>query len=125
LPYICFKPELSKEQQQQAAFLAGERNPLDECACCVLEILNVNDVTNANLTLESLSQIQYEKLKHGHIKSEFLKMDRETSQTYFTEDQVEFLTVFSSSLKTKTENGFKKEEIDIEEVGKNSLFEAP
>jgi len=125
LPYICFKPELSKEQQQQAAFLAGERNPLDECACCVMEILNVNDVTNANLTLESLSQIQYEKLKHGHIKSEFLKMDRETSQTYFTEDQVEFLTVFSSSLKTKTENGFKKEEIDIEEVGKNSLFEAP
>lgn len=52
-------------------------------------------------------------------------MDRETSQTYFTEDQVEFLTAFSSSLKTKTENGFKKEEIDIEEVGKNSLFEAP
>lgn len=31
----------------------------------MMEILNVNDVTNVNLTLESISQIQYEKLKHG------------------------------------------------------------
>ena len=65
LDWVCFKPELSKEQQQQAAFLAGERNPLDDCACYMMEILNVNDVTNVNLTLESISQIQYEKLKHG------------------------------------------------------------
>ena len=50
---------------QQASFLAGERNPLDECTACMLEILNVNDVTNVNLTLESLSQIHHEKLRHG------------------------------------------------------------
>ena len=75
LDWICFKPEISKEQMQQAAILNGERNPLDECAGCMMEILNVNDVTNVNLTLESLSQIQYEKLKHGQIKAEFLRLD--------------------------------------------------
>ena len=89
----------------------------------MLEILNVNDVNNVNLTLESLSQIQYEKLKHGVIKSEFLKMDANETSTYFTEDQMEFLAIFSDSLKTKSEVGFKKDEIDIEEIGKNSLFE--
>ncbi len=52
-------------------------------------------------------------------------MDRQETQTYFTEDQIEFLTVFQSSLKTKSEYGFKKDDIDIEEIGKNSLFEAP
>ena len=72
----------------------------------MMEILNVNDVTNCNLTLESLSQIHYEKLKHGQIKSEFLKMDKSESQNYFTEDQLEFFTIFSSSLKTKSEVGF-------------------
>jgi len=55
LDWIVFKAELSKEQMQQAAFFSGERNPLDECAANMLEILNVNDVTNVNLTLESLS----------------------------------------------------------------------
>lgn len=123
LEYVVFKPELSKEQMQQAAFFAGERNPLDECAACMLEILNVNDVTNVNLTLESLSQIQYEKLKHGVIKSDFLKSDHSETSRYFTEDQMEFLTIFSTSMKTKTEVGFKTEDIDVEEVGKNSLFE--
>lgn len=108
---------------QQAAFLSGERNPIDDCTACMLEILNVNDVTNVNLTLESLSQIQYEKLKHGVIKSEFLKTDHSETSTYFTEDQMEFLTIFSNSMKTKTEVGFKQEEIDAEEIGKNSLFE--
>ena len=79
LDWICFKPELSKEQQQQAAYLSGDRNPLDECACCMLEILNINDMMNVNLTLEALSQVQYEKLKHGEIKSEFLRVDRAES----------------------------------------------
>ena len=52
----------------------------------MLEILNVNDVTNVNLTLESLSQIQYEKLKHRVIKSDFLKSDHSETSRYFTED---------------------------------------
>jgi len=50
-------------------------------------------------------------------------MDRSETQSYFTEDQMEFLTIFSSALKTKSEIGLKKDEIDNEEVGKNSLFE--
>ena len=33
------------------------------------------------------------------------------------------MTIFSASMKTKFEVGFKQEEIDVEEVGKNSLFE--
>lgn len=123
LDWICFKPDLNKEQQQLAAFFAGERNPLDECACVVMEILNVNDVTNSNLTLESLSQIHYEKLKHGQIKSDFLRADKSETQSYFTEDQVQFLTIFSAALKTKSEVGFRQEEQDVEEVGKNSLYE--
>ena len=52
----------------------------------MLEILNINDYLNVNLTLESISQIQYEKLKHGTIKSEFLRMDNSEPSTYFTED---------------------------------------
>jgi hypothetical protein len=55
LEWICFKPEISNEQMRQAAMLNGELNPIDECAACMLEIINVNDVTNVNLTLESLS----------------------------------------------------------------------
>ena len=123
LDWVCFKPELSKEQLQQAAFFAGERNPADDCSAFMLEILNINDYPNVNLTLESISQIQYEKLKHGTIKSEFLRMDNSEPSTYFTEDQAEFLAVFSSALKTKSELGFRQEEMDIEEVGKNSLYE--
>ena len=54
----------------------------------MMEVLNVNDATNVNLTLESLSQIQCEKVKHGGVKSEFLNMDKIESQNYFTEDQI-------------------------------------
>ena len=96
---------------------------MDDCSAFMLEILNINDYPNVNLTLESISQIQYEKLKHGTIKSEFLRMDNSEPSAYFTEDQAEFLAVFSSALKTKSELGLRQEEIDIEEVGKNSLYE--
>ena len=36
---------------------------------------------------------------------------------------MEFLTIFSASIKTKSEVGFKLEELDTQEVGKNSLYE--
>ena len=52
----------------------------------MMEVLNVNDVINMNLTLESLSTIHNEKLKYGAIKSEFLKSDHSEASTYFTED---------------------------------------
>ena len=59
---------------------------MDDCAACMMEVLNVNDVINMNLTLESLSTIHNEKLKYGAIKSEFLKSDHSEASTYFTED---------------------------------------
>ena len=89
-----------------------------------MEILNINDVTNVNLTLESLSQIQYDKLRHGKIKSDFLKVDHSDTDSFFTEDQKEFLGIFTNSLKTKSELGLKTEDIDDEEIPKSSLFEA-
>lgn len=33
------------------------------------------------------------------------------------------MSIFTNSMKTKSEVGFKKEEIDAEDIGKNSLFE--
>ena len=89
----------------------------------MLELINVNDANSVNLTLESLSQIQYEKLKHGAIKSDFLRLDRSESAKFFTEDQLEFMGIFSASLKTKSEMGIARDEIDVETVDKNSLFE--
>ena len=86
LDWVCFEPEISKQQMQQTALLAGERNPIDECTACMMEILNINDVTNVNLTLESLSQIQYDKLRHGAIKTDFLKVDHGDTDSFFTED---------------------------------------
>jgi hypothetical protein len=49
-----------------------ERNPADAVAKQLIELLNINDCTTTNLTLESLSQIHAEKLKYGKIVSEFL-----------------------------------------------------
>ena len=90
-----------------------------------MEILNINDVTNVNLTLESLSQIQYDKLRHGAVKTDFLKVDHADTDSFFTEDQKAFLSIFKNSLLTKSELGIKTEEIDNEEIPKNSLFDSP
>ena len=51
-----------------------------------MEILNINDVNHTKLTLESLSQIHFEKLKHGKVVAEFLKFDHSETENYFTED---------------------------------------
>ena len=40
---------------QQAALLTGDHNPVDNVAAHFIEIVNINDITNVNLTLESLS----------------------------------------------------------------------
>lgn len=56
LPYVCFRPEISVEQQQQVALLNNhERNPTDDVLKHLIDLLNINDVTTTNLTLESLS----------------------------------------------------------------------
>lgn len=86
LDWVCFEPELSKQQIQQTALLTGERNPVDECLGYMMELLNINDALNVQLTLESISQIQYDKLRHGQIKTDFLKLDPEETEDFFTED---------------------------------------
>ena len=97
---------------------------MDECAACMMEILNINDASNVYGTLEALSQIQYDKLRHGVVKTDFLRLDQADTDSFFTEDQKAFLSIFKKSLLTKTELGLKAEPIDTEEVPKNSLFDA-
>jgi hypothetical protein len=52
---ICFKPQLTNDQMHQAAVLSGDKNWIDECLANVLEILNVQDVQNVNLIMESVA----------------------------------------------------------------------
>jgi hypothetical protein len=58
IEFICFKPSLTN-------VLAGDKNWIDECLANVLEILNVQDVQNVNLIMESVAQIHYDKVKYG------------------------------------------------------------
>ena len=53
---------------QQAALLNGDHNPLDRIAAHFVELVNVNDISSVNLTLESLSQIHCDKLKTGKLR---------------------------------------------------------
>ena len=57
----------------------------------MLEIVNINDITNVNLTLESLSQIHYDKLRSGKVRSEFIHLDHSDTDSIFTEGQKAFL----------------------------------
>ena len=104
--------------------LNGEMNPIDECVACMLEVINVNDVTNVNLTLESLSQMHSEKIKHGKVKTDFFQNDFGDTESYLNEQQKSFLSLFNKSLQTKFEFDNKAGENE-EELPKNSLFEAP
>lgn len=62
---VCFKPHLDNDQMHQAAILSGEKNWIDECLANFLEIVNVQDLSNVNLILESIAQIHYDKVKYG------------------------------------------------------------
>lgn len=70
----------------QSAILSGENNWIDECLANFLEIINVNDLPNINLIMESISQIHYDKLKYGSVKTDFLNFDPNDSETFFTEN---------------------------------------
>lgn len=109
----------------QAAILARERTPLDDTCAYMMEIINVNDCANVNLVLEAISQIHYDKLRHGKVKADFLRFDHGDTESYFTEDQKSYLSMFMGSLKVKNEFGLSKKENDNEAIPKNSLFEVP
>jgi hypothetical protein len=57
----------------------------------MLEIVNVNDITNVNTTLESLSQIHYDKIRNGKVRAEFLNLNRPEVESLYTEQQRAFL----------------------------------
>jgi len=41
---------------------------------------------NINLIMESISQIHYDKLKYGSVKTDFLNFDPNDLDTFFTEN---------------------------------------
>lgn len=94
----------------------------------MLEILNINDITNVNLTLESLAQIHYDKLKSGKVRSDFFNLDHSDTDTIFSEDQRAFLQLFMNCIKTKSDFGYKASSggppQDETELPKNSLYDA-
>lgn len=53
----------------------------------MLEIININDINSVNLTLESISQIHYDKLRNGKVRAEFTKLDHMQSESIFDEQQ--------------------------------------
>lgn len=70
----------------QAAVLSGEKNTIDACLANFMEIINVQDAQNVNLIIESLSQMHYDKVKYGSVKTDFLNFDPDETDTFFTED---------------------------------------
>lgn len=125
VPYCCFKPVISKEQMYQAAILASDKNPLDQVSACLMEILNVNDVQNVNLTLESLSQVHTDKLQYGKVKADFLLNDHNNTDNFFSEDQRAFISLFMSCLKTKQEYNMGLSDQDKQDISKQSLYNTP
>ena len=71
----------------QAAILSGEKNWIDECLANFLEIMNVNDHPNVTLIIESISQIHYDKVRFGKVKTDFLNFDPNEADNFFTEEQ--------------------------------------
>ena len=106
----------------QAAILSGEKNWLDECLANFLEIMNVNDHPNVTLIIESISQIHYDKVRYGKVKTDFLNFDPNEADTFFTEEQKQFLSVFKSSFKAKSDYDSKSQS---QEIKQTSLHEIP
>jgi len=84
---VCFKPKLDNDQMYQAGVIGSDKNWIDEVLANMLETINVNDVQNVNLILESLSQLHYDKVKYGAIRTDYLNFDPGEADTFFTEDQ--------------------------------------
>lgn len=106
----------------QAAVLSCEKNWVDECLANMLETINVNDVQNVNLILESLSQLHHDKVKFGVIKTDYLNFSPLDSETFFTEGQKEFISIFKSCLKARSDYDASRPSTEIDE---SSLHEIP
>ena len=119
---ICFKPKLNNDQMYQASVLSSDKNWIDECLANMLETLNVQDVQNVNLIMESLSQLHYDKVKHGSVKTDFLNFDANDVDTFFTEQQKEFISLFKGCFKAKGDFDHSKPSVSIES---DSLHDIP
>ena len=119
---ICFKPQLDNDHMHRAAILASEKNDYDDCLANMLEILNVQDVQNVNLIMESISQIHYDKVKYGSVKTDFLNFDPNDVDTFFTEDQKQFLSLFRACFKAKADYDQNKPPV---ELSSTSIHEIP
>ena len=99
---------------------------MDECLRLILELVNVQDVGNVNLILESLAAIHHDKVKYGQIKTDFLLenvfaneqdlVDKIDQEQIFTERDRSFLSLFKTSLKTKSEYDSRKQPEDIQDL---------
>lgn len=69
--------------------------------------MNVNDITNVQITLDSLSKLHSDKLRSGKVRQEFTNLDHSDTDSIFNEQQKEFLIQYSGCLKTKKEKGLK------------------
>lgn len=76
---------------------------IDQVAIRMMEIVNINDLFNVTQTLESLSQIHYDKVRNGKVRQEFLNLDRSESETIFSEEQRSFYLSFLDCIKLKSD----------------------
>jgi hypothetical protein len=72
--------------------------------------------------MESISQMHYDKVKYGSVKTDFLNFDPDDADTFFTEDQKQFLSLYRGCLKSKADFDQNKPAVDLPAV---SLHEIP
>lgn len=97
----------------QAAILSSEKNGIDECLAGFLEVLNVQDFQSVNLIMDSLSRIHSDKVRLETIKADLLEEDTEGQDTFYTEDQKQFLSLFKGCFKSKVDYGAKPAPTDM------------
>lgn len=90
-----------------------------------MEILNVNDATTVNYTLESLAKTHYEKIHFRELVEEHEKKDHGDTDHYFNEDSREFHSIFQACLKTKSDLGISPSDLDKAELTDNSFYNVP
>ena len=73
--------------------------------------------------MESISQIHYDKVKYGSVKTDFLNFDPNDVDTFFTEDQKQFLSLFKACFNAKADNDPNNK--GSQEISSNSIHEIP
>jgi len=57
--------------------------------------------------------MHYDKVKYGSVKTDFLNFDPDETDTFFTEDQKQFLSLFKGCLKSKSDYDQNKPSADL------------